>query len=442
MCKSKNSKFKKGAASFYIIAFSTLILLVIVTSFAAIIISEVTRTANDDLSQSAYDSALAGVEDAKLALSNYQNCLKSGASGNLTNDNGLDCGDIIYYMEEQPDCDMVGHILGRIEMGKSNEVVIDEDSEGGNNMAQAYTCVKIDTSLSDYKATLTSANPMKVIRPKFEEGVSASQIEYVTVRWYSDEDSKDNGLVFNHFDCEKVTFPSSNEGLAMPPTISVALVQTAGGFTLDDFQRTEEGKTDRGMIYLVPSNIDNPYSPDETYETYENAYYGQVDNQADNHITSEQLVKSNDRTATNKPYVVRCDSGSSYACSATIQLPDPIKGDRNNETFMIAVQLPYQAPDTDIEVKFYCGKDQPCGQSADGEGDSGSYKVAKLRGMQVAIDSTGRANDLYRRVEARLDLEDNSYLSIMGPIELFGDGTGDNVVLKKNLTVTSEYGLE
>ena len=63
----KKIKNKKGAASFYIVAFSTLIMVIIAASFAAIIISEVTRTSNDDLAQSAYDSALAGVEDAKLA---------------------------------------------------------------------------------------------------------------------------------------------------------------------------------------------------------------------------------------------------------------------------------------------------------------------------------------------------------------------------------------
>ena len=65
---------KEGAASFYVVAFSTLVLMIIATSFAAIIISEVTRTMNDDLSQSAYDSAMAGIEDAKLAFYNYQNC--------------------------------------------------------------------------------------------------------------------------------------------------------------------------------------------------------------------------------------------------------------------------------------------------------------------------------------------------------------------------------
>ena len=63
-------KFRTGAASFYIVAFSTLILVIIAASFATAIVSEVMRSSNDDLSQSAYDAALAGVEDAKLAFNN------------------------------------------------------------------------------------------------------------------------------------------------------------------------------------------------------------------------------------------------------------------------------------------------------------------------------------------------------------------------------------
>ena len=93
-------KFRKGATSFYIVAFSTLILLIVATSFAAIIISEIERTSNDDLSQSAYDSALAGVEDAKLAFYNYQKCADS-AEQLPTNEGAISCGEIVWYMKHK-----------------------------------------------------------------------------------------------------------------------------------------------------------------------------------------------------------------------------------------------------------------------------------------------------------------------------------------------------
>ena len=139
-------KFKSGAASFYVVAFSTLILVIIAASFATAIVAEITRAANDDLSQSAYDAALAGVEDAKLAFINYQNCVKSGVT--IDDDykpvEGNVCKNIIYWMNH-PDCDMVAHILGRIGIYESGEVLIEETSQLGNEneMNQAYTCAMI-----------------------------------------------------------------------------------------------------------------------------------------------------------------------------------------------------------------------------------------------------------------------------------------------------------
>ena len=126
--KRMKQRFKKGVASFYIVAFSTLILVIIAASFAMVIISAVSRTSNDDLSQSAYDSALAGVEDAKIAFSNYRRCVEENPTLNpttLSPGNDVTCQDIIYWMNN-PDCDMVGHILGRIPKDESGEVVVSD----------------------------------------------------------------------------------------------------------------------------------------------------------------------------------------------------------------------------------------------------------------------------------------------------------------------------
>ena len=197
---SKGYRFKKGAASFYMVAFSTLILLVVATSFAAIIISEVTRTANDDLAQSAYDSALAGVEDAKLAFYSYQKCLEQGATETEIDDNKneVTCGEIIHYMNN-PDCDMVANILGRYGNNPgSGEVMIEESVGSGNNMSQAYTCVKIDNKLSDYRTTLSSANQMKAVKVKFAD-VSAKDISSVKVSWFTNQDNTTSDLKYSNF---------------------------------------------------------------------------------------------------------------------------------------------------------------------------------------------------------------------------------------------------
>jgi len=437
----KKSGFKKGAASFYIVAFSTLILLIVATSFAAIIISEVTRTSNDDLSQSAYDSALAGVEDAKLAFYNYQSCIAQGATAVEPNkeDGNITCGEIVYYMENE-DCDMVAHALGRINESEEGEVFIKESSSSKNNMMQAYTCNKVKRNTSDYRSSLSSSNQIKVIQPKFANGLTATDIKYVRISWFK----TNNGDNFNYanFDSNSgnVAFKPYSTEVATPPTLSIAMLQTANNFTLADFEssRSESQQTNRGMVYLVPfgkkdkERIKNNGSFELAYNAENNR----------NFINKEGFVASNNKLGgenKNLPYAVYCpehnadDNNGEFACSATIALPDPINGEdeRNDETFFFIVSLPYGSPETHFSLEF-CMDDKICSP------ESSETSQAILSGVQIEIDSTGRANNLYRRVVARLEPgADDFPLSIMGPLELLGDPNSDG--LKKNYSVIREW---
>ena len=439
MVKRIRKKFKKGAASFYIVAFATLILVIVVMSFATIMISEMARTSNDDLAQSAYDSALAGIEDAKLAYYNYEACKEKGVSGRRPDQDssGVDCSSIVYYVDgseeegdNEKDCDMVAKILGR---DYSNDGVLIQESTGkNNNMQQAYTCVTIEPILSDYRSTLSENNTTQVVRVRLAN-VSASEIKKVKLSWYSKANDELSGYHYNNFS-NGVTFPPLKGGAqaAAPPTISVGLVQTADSFKLSDFDRTSGGATNRGTVYLVPTG-----DSDRAKGSEENNYTG-VYNEQKNIISSSQIVKSNDRTVKNLPFAVFCPEGGNeeFACSVELELPSPIGGERNDETFAFVVTLPYGQPDTDFAMEFYCGEGG-CGK-VEGE-TSGNDSLAQLRGMQLKVDSTGRANNLYRRIEARLEAEDTFFPYPLYAIELLGDDNkGTDPLLKKNLTVTSE----
>ncbi len=451
--------FKKGAASFYVVAFSTLILLIITASFTALVIAQITRSSNADLSKSAYDSALAGVEDAKLAFYNYQNCVSQGAVATAPDGDGvLNCNEILYVMEETEGCDKVSYILGRTDFNADTgqEVLIQESSRAGNNMSQAYTCTQIITGLKDYRATLSSTQQMKVVRPRFD-GVDASDIDEVRISWGSN--SGQTQLNYRNFDESKneVTFKSTSLDVPNPPTISVAVLQTAEEFKMSQFDRSIDGRTNRGMVYLVASKKKSAVAKGVLGKNYWGGY--DADSNAniidkikkDGSTEINALAASNDRTSTNLPFVVYCDpdnafTGDGFACSARIKLPEPIAeggaGKRNNDTFVVAVSLPYGRPSTDFKLEFWCKDGVACGDEVGELDEDPEDRRAVMKPGQIGVDSTGRANDLFRRIETRLEGDDNFSLSIMGPLELTGknDGGSDSITaLDKSFSTHCEW---
>lgn len=428
-------RYRRGAASFYIVAIATLILAVVATSFAMVVIAEVTRSSNDELAQSAYDSAMAGVEDAKLAFLNYQKCIANGAYEDAESDGPeVTCQDIVYYMNH-PSCDMVGWILGRVPKGVSAEVAVGGAGDGSSGSGgggsgsggvggdsvgtgQAYTCVKIDLSLSDYRSRLTGANVVRVVKADLD-GILANDVKKVRFSWYLNNDTDEVANYLNvvpnlgaaEFETQsRVAFLSAGAtGVAVPPVVALQLIQTNETFKLSDFDVTGTEITNRATMYLVPTN-----DSEVAASGLAGNYLG-----VGTKISAKQIAKTNDRTASNLPMVVDCSGEGEFACSVELELPRVVgavsedgsvsAGVRNNETFRLVVGLPYAQVDTDFSVEFLCDEGVVCSKSAsdggDSDGASGSSagNIANLSGAQVKIDATGRANDMYRRVEVRLE---------------------------------------
>ena len=439
------NRVKQGAASFYVIAFSTLVLMIVVASFTALVISQITRSENDELSQSAYDSALAGVEDAKLAFYNYQTCVAQGARAKqpaADKVGGYDCSEIVWMMEnEGDDCDTVAKILGR-NIIEGYGVAVTE-SDVNNNMQQAYTCVKLQNTLPNYKTTLSSSDPMKAVQVKLDD-VPARNISSILVRWGSY--LADADLNWSNYQNGQVTFPKydSDSEMANPPTIALTLVQASsnfklgGEFTQDSFVTSYGTETNKGTVYLVPTNrISEDDAKNYVKTTKENKA---------SVVPESALIKSNDKTRQNLPYAVECgnDGGEEYACATMVRLPQPIDGGRSDDNFIVAVLLPYGNA-ANVELSFFCGEAN-CGReivlNEEGEPVNASQQ-ANLKGMQISVDSTGRANDLFRRVEVRLEGSSSHAMSIMGPLELFDSGVGNSndtkTLFEKDYEVTQEW---
>ena len=371
----------------YTVVFTTLLLTIVCLSFIRIIMSEVTNTINDELSQSAYDSALAGVEDAKLAVIKYHNCLGMSASDRATNN----CSVIESYMQDSSydDCAAVAKMLGRAQNENGEVLITEKNSSVSGEMLQAYTCVTVTENLPDYRSYLSATDTIRII-PLVSNKID--DVTAIRISWYSDSD----GTTYNFSNVDasgKVTF-GQTDSISTPPTITAQLIQTDRRFNLSDFDFTKGSYTDRGTLWLTPSKS--------------------TDSGAVNYIksnSSEGFLKANNKAIRNSAYKIKCATGASegveFACSTVVSLPKPVEHDssaiRNSEASYLVLTLPYGQPASDFSVELCADTDGNCEPSGSETQES---IIAYFNGAQAAVDSTGRANDIYRRVESRIELVD------------------------------------
>ena len=392
--KDQLLKSKKGAAAFYVVIFTTLLISVITMSFIRIMISEAVKSTNDDLSKSAYDSALAGVEDAKIALVRYHRCLDQGYAAKA---NGNACEKIIAYMQGQG-CDTVSKVLNR-NNGAGGEVRVKEGSLNDGNsveMEQAYTCVKISEDLADYRSQVNSSNRVRIIPLRTEDISAVTGIEF---KWLSTSNKEQTAGIDK--------FPTRDKLNNQIPPVMVDIYQTDVDFSLGEISVNNDGNngTDRASLLLKPVlNAKNYITP----------------------IKSTQVVNASNKI-NNSPFNVNCNNELDFKCQSRIAFPETYRnGQRNKTTAFLRVELPYGQPEADFSIKL-------CTGDASGNLEHMCDTTVSFFGVQAQIDSTGRANDLFRRVEARVELIDTNFPYPEFAVQLTGD-SDENI--EKNFWVT------
>lgn len=426
------TKNREGAAAIYIVIFTTMLFSIIALSFVRIMVSEANQTVNYSLSQSAYNSAQAGIEDAKIALLKYQNCISTrDAIGKaecqrirqaLTNGSDDTAND---------DCDTVKKALNRTgdegeTMISSTSVHNDKVEAASRAIDQAYTCVMIKVDTDDYISKLNSNSYSKFVPLRAE---NIQNLGSIKILWFSQDDARKvrDGAGFSAYtglsgtsntttriadDGSIAAFTSgsfSGSKQSTPPILRVDLIQTSKEFGISEFYSAKSGsRTNRGTLTLRPSSSSS----------------------ATNNIGATDTVgfAASAMKGYNAPMDIKCDnpatgtfSSNGYACATTITIPSPNHtydtDTRSEGNTLLRVTIPYGGPETTFQVVMY---------------DKSGNKM-KFSGVQSIVDSTGRANDLFRRVEARLEMIDTYFPMPDAALTLSGDGNN----LNKSFYVTN-----
>lgn len=378
-------KKQSGAVSLFIVIFSSVLIALLAVSFTRIMIADQQQATSIDLSASAYDSALAGVEDAKRALLKYQTICNSSSTADCdTAKNAIDSSTNSSLI-----CNEATSTLQDVVVNSQNEVPV-TTSSSSSDLNQAYTCVKINLQTPDYLGLLTT-NESALIPIK---GVSS--INRIKIEWFS---TKDISSTFN----SSISLPTVDTALlsqGLWPANRPALLRTqvmnlngdAGGFKLSDLDNNGS-TTYSNTLFLYPSS---------------------------NGSSALSFTANDPRRiylSSARPSYVLCSSSVAsvtYSCSVTLTLPGTIS---TNDIAYLRVASIYNK--TNYKVTLM-----------------NNATTVNFDGVQPEIDSTGRADNLIRRVSTRVESSNVNFPYPEAAVDISGGLCKDFWVTDR----TADYG--
>lgn len=342
---------QKASVSLFIVIFATLLISVVIISFTRIMLQQQDQATDTDLSNSAYDSALAGVEDAKRALLKYQNLCASGdtiaCAKSLDLFNNGKCNDAISILSDITQKDS--------EVG----VVNGTDSVNDAKLNQAYTCVKILLNTPDYLGELLN-NKSNIIPLVGEKPFSAVRIE-----WFSADDVRSNAYKAM-IDSQSPWYLPQSFATYQPPIMRSQLIEFSPNSTnLSALDGNVNGSSGSNTLFLYP-NLSGLSSLSYT---------------SDSRTVGAKYAQS--------VGCVRDITAVRYSCAATVSVGSSIDSNVTN-AFMRLTAL-YAKTQYRITL-------------LDSSGQSVNFNT-----VQPEIDSTGRADNMFRRVKSRVELTDINF---------------------------------
>jgi hypothetical protein len=396
--QTRNRK-SRGAVSLFVVVFTALLFVTVTVGFTILMLSNQQRATDNDLAQSALDSAQAGTEDAKRVLAKLADCQEKGQLDPSSPQFSVTC-QTINAAVNAGDCNTVGRSMG--DTGANPERLV-QQSPDDKALEQAYTCIKIRPDTDSYIGKTKDEGEIRVIPLK-----SDAPFDKVRVSWLQRDD-----MSLAAGETPNFSIPRHDDG-------TIRLLgkdQWIGG--IDDADRAL-GK--RGALLRVQSiqykpgdvnirNIDNDQRTAFLYPSEVGT--NMVDlKTADIH----KPIFEDNRDAPidgiyNKPQLVQCDKTrtSGYLCYADIRL---VQG-QDHFTYLTVASV-YRATSFQVELM------------------KNDNTIVKFKNVQPEIDATGRANDVFRRIVSRVESADAN----QAPYPRAEVGTGENMC--KNYVITDD----
>ncbi len=362
-------KKEEGFVSLFTVIFFMLLISVITIGFLRIMAVEQRQALDNDLTASALASAESGIEDAKRAILKYSSLpqgdpLKTELRTALTSSA----------------CDS---LFSSNAIRSALDIRNDGSITGHPELNQFYTCLSVNLNSPDYVSN-SSAGKSEFIPLRSENNADFDQIK---ISWH---------LISNTIGSEGDGIPARYPlGTTLPQVVSPNTSNSwtdqqypaymriqVYGFPNGSFNRSNINDRTRS-IFLAPNASTNAAASGEN----EPILLSTVDALPHNFDQAKTGVRGV-RCKDNPPTDPLNDKIGSYACTATIELPNEPGLRGNNNNYYLRVTPIYGGTHFKAELK-----------------NSSTNNIVNFSEVQPIIDSTGRASDVFRRIQARVRLD-------------------------------------
>ncbi len=359
---------QRGAVSLFVVIFAMLIMTVLVVSFLRLMMSDQNQATSANLAEGARNSAMAGVEDAKRALLRYGEYCKSHSQA--------ECDELATRLASDT-CNLavrIGDVVADdAQSGGSDtqpgEIKVQQTQNSGDALLdQAYTCVTMELNTDDYIGSI-GVNSTQIVPL-----IGTSDFDRVTIEWFSREDLGATSSSNLSLQSTASRVMTSDWPANRPSVLRAQFMQFGDSFTLSDFDSTtNSGESNANTLFLYPTS-NGTQAPQSLTARDQRRAPSQEESPSD--------------SSSDTPLGVRCQSSLSsggYACSVTIVLPNPVGG--GDRTAFLRLVPYYNSTHFRVTMS-----------------DGSASNIVQFDAVQPEVDSTGRANNVFKRMSARVDL--------------------------------------